>query len=136
MRAAILVLMLALSPSLASEGVDRDAARAVIARQQEAFRRDDAAAAYAEAAPAIKELFGSPDRFVGMVREGYAPVYRNRSFAFDGDEELAGGGLAQRVRIQDLDGTDWIALYTLEREPDGSWKITGCRLLKAPGVTA
>jgi hypothetical protein len=28
----------------------------------------------------------------------------------------------------------WEALYTLERQPDGSIKISGCVLVKAPGV--
>ena len=38
---------------------------------------------------------------------------------------------AQRVHIIDADGQAWEALYTLEQQPDGSLKITGCSLLKA-----
>ncbi|TGE01997.1 DUF4864 domain-containing protein [Methylobacterium nonmethylotrophicum] len=129
--------LLAISPGVLAAGTDdRDAARAVILRQQDAFRHDDAAAAYAEAAPAIRSIFGSPETFIGMVRQGYAPVYRNRRFEFGADEELPDGSLAQGVRIQDQDGTDWEALYTLERGADGAWQITGCRLRKAPGVGA
>jgi hypothetical protein len=119
----------------ATEGPDRDAARAVIRSQQDSFKRDDAAAAYDKAAPAIRRMFSSPDLFLGMVREAYAPVYRNRSFAFDRAEDLPDGTLAQSVLIQDPDGIDWEALYTLERDSEGQWKITGCRLRKAPGVS-
>ncbi|MFH6783001.1 MULTISPECIES: DUF4864 domain-containing protein [Methylobacterium] len=115
---------------------DRDAARAVILRQQDAFRHDDAAAAYAEAAPAIRSIFPSADTFIGMVRQGYAPVYRNRRFEFGTDEAMPDGSFAQGVRIQDQDGADWEALYTLERGEDGAWRITGCRLRKAPGASA
>ena len=35
------------------------------------------------------------------------------------------------MHIVDANGEMWEALYTLEREPDGSLKITGCTLLKA-----
>ena len=41
----------------------------------------------------------------------------------------------QTVRIIDADGNPWDALYTLEQQADGSWKITGC-VLKAVGQSA
>ncbi|MGX7706885.1 DUF4864 domain-containing protein [Methylobacterium sp. Gmos1] len=133
---ALMTLLAVGQGALAAGSGDREAARAVILRQQDAFRHDDAAAAYAEAAPAIRSIFGSPETFIGMVRQGYAAVYRNRRFEFGTDEELPDGSLAQGVRIQDQDGTDWDALYTLERDADGAWRITGCRLRKAPGASA
>ena len=43
----------------------------------------------------------------------------------------AGGRIAQRVHIVDDNGEAWEAMYTLEQQPDGSLKITGCSLLKA-----
>jgi len=39
--------------------------------------------------------------------------------------------VAQRVHIVDENGQGWEALYTLEQQADGSFKITGCTLLKA-----
>ncbi len=42
-------------------------------------------------------------------------------------------GLEQIVDIVDAEGQEWTALYTLQQQPDGSWKITGCFLLKKPG---
>ncbi|MGE7416019.1 DUF4864 domain-containing protein [Methylobacterium tarhaniae] len=131
-----LMTLLAVGHGALAAGSDRDAARAVILRQQEAFRHDDAAAAYAEAAPAIRSIFDSPEIFIGMVRQGYAAVYRNRRFEFGTDEERPDGSRAQGVRIQDQEGADWEALYTLERGADGAWRITGCRLRKAPGASA
>ena len=60
----------------------------------------------------------------------YAPVYRHKSFEF-GEARSEGGRIAQRVHIIDANGEAWEALYTLEQQPDGSLKITGCSLLKA-----
>jgi hypothetical protein len=69
--------------------------------------------------------------FLQMVRQGYLPVYRPKSYAFEAVKEL-GSGLAQAVRIVDEQGVQWLALYTMEKQPDGSWLISGCTLVKAP----
>ena len=52
---------------------DVAAAQGVIRSQVEAFSRDDAAAAYSYAAPAIQGLFPRADIFLGMVQRSYAP---------------------------------------------------------------
>src|SRR4051794_27553638 len=109
---AALLLMGFTAPAHTADGVA--AAQAAIRSQVEAFGRDDAAAAYAYAAPAIRELFAPAENFMAMVRNGYAPVYRHRSFEF-GDAQTSGGGIAQRVHIIDTQGEAWEALYTLER---------------------
>jgi hypothetical protein len=66
---------------------------------------------------------------MSMVRNSYAPVYRHKSFEF-GEALVSDGQIAQRVHIVDDNGVPWEALYTLEQEPDGSVKISGCVLLK------
>jgi len=43
---------------------------------------------------------------------------------------MSDGTIEQKVRIVDADGVPWDALYTLEPQPDGSLKISGCMLLK------
>lgn len=116
------------TPATAADDVAT--AQAVISSQAEAFSRDDAATAYSYAAPAIRELFPQADIFMFMVRNSYAPVYRHKSFEF-GEARVADGQVAQRVHIVDANGEAWEALYTLEREADGSLKIIGCVLLKA-----
>ena len=109
---------------------DTTAAQNAIRQQEQAFARDDAAAAYAQAAPEIHAIFPSADVFMAMVRQGYAPVYRHQSFEF-GESRTEGGVIAQRVHIVDANGEAWEALYTLETQPDGSLKISGCVLTKA-----
>jgi hypothetical protein len=130
MRAIILLLgfLFALaSPAFAD---DVATAQGVIRAQEQAFSRGDAAAAYSHAAPEIRQLFPQADIFLQMVQQAYPPVYRHKSFEF-GEARAAGGRIAQRVHIVDDNGEAWEALYTLETQPDGSLKITGCSLLKA-----
>jgi hypothetical protein len=131
MRTAILLLTALLSLAAPAFAADDTAdAQGVIRAQEQAFSHDDAAAAYSYAAPEIKQLFPEAGIFMSMVQNGYPPVYRHRSFEF-GESQAADGRIAQRVHIIDANGEAWEAMYTLERQPDGSLKITGCSLLKA-----
>ncbi len=135
--AAALALMLAPMASHAEELGPADAAaiRQVIADQMAAFQRDDAAAAYAFASPGIKTIFPTPEVFMSMVRQGYQPVYRPRDVEFRG-LTVEGGVITQDVFVVGPDGRPRIARYTMERQPDGSWKISGCYLTTAPDLSA
>jgi len=78
----VLFLLAALLISIAAPARAADdvaAAQGVIRAQMESFSRDDAAAAYSHAAPAIREIFPQADIFMSMVRNSYAPVYRHKS---------------------------------------------------------
>ena len=135
MRAAVLLLvaLLVAFPGFALTAAAADdvaAAQSVIRSQEQAFVHDDAAAAYSYAAPAIRQIFPRADVFMGMVQNQYAPVYRHKSVEF-GEARTEGNSVAQRVHIIDADGQAWEAMYTLEQQSDGSFKITGCSLLKA-----
>ena len=140
--AAVAVAVAAPAPSLAQapdSGADpaihAEAFRAVISGQMAAFARDDGAAALAFAAPSIQRLFGTPERFMAMVRGGFQPVYRPRTVAFEapirvpargGDSgEDNGGAFAQPVRVTGPDGRPVLAMYHMEQQPDGSWRIAG-----------
>lgn len=122
-------LALTLSPVRADEVAD---GRTVIESQINAFLTDDMAAAYSFASPSIKNLYPDQTRFFEMVKRGYQPVYRPGNFAF-GRSRLApgGGGIVQEVIISGPDGQDWTALYSLERQPDGSFKINGVQMIRA-----
>ena len=137
MRTVVLLAALLLTSLAArADEAGRSAARETIARQIEAFRRNDPAAAYAEAAPQIRSLFPSAETFLAMVEKGYAPVLHPRSYRFEASEEAAEDEIAQAVSLQDEAGIDWVARYTLQRQSDGLWRITGCQLKKAPGSSA
>ena len=130
MRALVLVIAFLIGLASPSRADDVSAAQSVIRAQEQAFSPDDAAAAYSHAAPEIRQLFPKADMFMQMVQQGYAPVYRHKSFEF-GEARAAGGRIAQRVHIVDDNGEAWEAMYTLEQQSDGSLKITGCSLLKS-----
>ena len=130
MRALVLLAFLMGFTASSWSTDDVATAQGVIRAQEQAFGRDDFAAAYSHAAPAIQQIFPDPETFMAMVRKSYAPVWRHKSFEF-GEARAFDGKIAQRVHILDAEGMPWEALYTLEQQPDGSLKITGCVLLKA-----
>lgn len=122
------------APSAAG-AADREAIQRTIEGQIGAFRGDDAAAAFAFASPGIQAMFGDPATFLEMVRRGYAPVYRPRRYAFGPLVEID-GHTVQKVELIGPDGQRELALYTMEREPDGTWKIGGCMLTESDNVGA
>jgi Domain of unknown function (DUF4864) len=108
----------------------------VITSQLNAFNADDGASAYGFAAPTIKQMFPTPEIFMSMVKKGYPPVYRRQSYSFGRIGNEMGGAPTQHVTIVDQNGKTWTALYAMQRQPDGSWKIIGCQLVEAPGADA
>lgn len=126
---ALLTVPTLLLPTLAAAD-DGSAAQRAIRQQEQALARDDSAAAYGQASPEIQAMYPSPEIFMTMVQQNFAPVYRHKSFEFE-DVPADSGAMAQRVHIIDANGDAWEALYTLETQADGSVKITSCRLLKA-----
>jgi hypothetical protein len=142
-RIILLAASLLLLAPMASEAqeatgltaADGMAIRQVIESQLEAFQRDDGASAFSYAAPSIQSKFGDPATFMGMVRSGYAAVYRPREVEFR-ELRASGGTIQQEVLFVGPDGKAVIALYDMERQPDGSWRIKGVTLVTAPDVTA
>ena len=61
---------------------------------------------------------------VNFGRNNFLEVARKRAKTSDGT-------ILQEVHIIDANGVAWEALYTLEPQPDGSLKISGCVLTKA-----
>ncbi len=134
--AAILVMIGSLSsgPGAAQAPADTTAIRGIIEQQLAAFGRDDGPGAFAFASPGIREKFGSPEIFMEMVRRHYPPVYRPAGVAFQALEDSP-RGLVQEVLLTGSDGRSVTALYIMERQPDGSWRIDGVYLLEAPDLT-
>ena len=116
-------------------GADQTAIQAVISSQIDAFRHDNAGAAFGFATPELQTMFGSPERFMAMVQHGYAPVYRPRSLGF-GALSDAGGDVVQFVELVGPDGLAYTARYTMQRQDDGAWRISACELLESRRVGA
>jgi hypothetical protein len=110
---------------------DRAAIRTAIEGQIRAFRHDDGAAAFAYASPRIRAIFKDPETFMRMVREQYQPVYRPKAVTFR-DIETIEGNLVQPVLVVGPSGVPVTALYIMEQQKDGSWRIGGCVLVDEP----
>jgi hypothetical protein len=115
----------AADPALSA--ADRTAIHQVVQGQLDAFQHDDGTKAFSFAAPAIQDVFHTPDIFMSMVKTGYAPVYRSRQVEF-GAIETIDGSPVQHVFLVGPDGANVDALYYMEHEGDGNWRIKGCEL--------
>ena len=109
---------------------DKAAIQAVIQSQIAAFQKNDGPTAYGYASPTIQEKFVNPDIFMEMVRTGYAAVYHPREVEFR-DLKSENGRLLQEVFVVGPDGRPALAIYEMQRQPDGSWRINGCWLAQA-----
>jgi hypothetical protein len=107
----------------------------VITSQLEAFRRDDATTAFSFASPSIQKQFHTPSEFMQMVRTGYDAVYRPGSVRFL-DHFVVSGQVVQPLEIVTANGDVVVAFYIMERQPDGTWRISGCKLEGSAAVSA
>lgn len=140
LRAILVAGVLAALPMVAAgQGTvpagQQAAVTSVIRGQMDAFLHDDGVRAFSYASPRIKEKFQAPDIFMSMVRGGYAAVYRPRDVEFL-DPIMDGGDIMQPVRVTGPDGESVIALYRMQRQPGGSWKIGGVTILRTGEVTS
>ena len=108
--------------------------RGVIERQIEAFLKDNAAAAYAFAAPGIQARYPDKDSFFAMVKKCYQPVYKPGNYAFGRSKTVDDGAMIlHELLIEGRDGKDWKAVYQLLRQPDGSDRIGGVVIVPETG---
>jgi hypothetical protein len=124
------VALTAGSSALSAE--DEKQIRTVVQGQLDALAKDDAVKAFSFAAPNVREAFRTAPRFLDMVQRGYPVVYRPASVAFlkvEGKDRLA----FQRVQMTDQAGEPWLATYSLERQKNGQWRITGCSVTENRG---
>ncbi|MGR3495586.1 DUF4864 domain-containing protein [Citreimonas sp.] len=105
-----------------------------IQSQIDAFLRDDLDEAFGYAAPSIQGMFGTPQNFGAMVRNGYPMVWRPEDLRF-GDLLDLPGGLAQTVIVTDGAGVEHWLEYRMT-QTDAGWRIAGVRIVEAPGLNA
>lgn len=128
-----LVMIFGHTQARAQTSSDEQAIQSVIADQINAFQTKDYDRAFSHAAPTIKNIFRTKERFVGMVKNGYEPLYNPESYAFSRSLE-SNGSTYQEVLVTDKNGKQWQAVYTLKQQDDGSWKITGVKMEPTQGA--
>jgi hypothetical protein len=131
---ALTVATSAAAQSAPVSATDMRSARAVVQAQLDAFAADDGPRAFSLATRNLRQIFGSPERFMAMVRAGYPVVYRPASVAFL-IPEWFDRELIQGVHFTDEAGGLWLAIYRLQRQRDNSWRINGCELVESRAST-
>ncbi len=128
---AVVANALALRPAQAQEVLPPDPdIEAVIGGQFDAFRAEDVQEAWQFASPNIQGLFGSPERFGTMVRQGYPMVWNPGEVNFIDLQQL-GGLIVQRVEVIDQNGMLHYLGYAMI-ETENGWRINGVQVLDAP----
>lgn len=142
-RAAMMLFLLAVIAAPWSHGralaeeidaTDAQAIREAVQLQLNAFSQDNAAAAFELATTSVRTLFGDADSLLQVIKRHYPPVYRHRDAVFSMPEIVSGHAL-QLVRLTDTDNLVWVAIYVMQQETDGSWRIDGCKLVKTNSVS-
>ncbi len=105
-----------------------------IQSQIDAFRKDDFGRAFTFASPSIQGMFGTPENFGAMVRNGYPMVWRPSDVVYGDLREIA-GNLWQKVIVQDAQGQTFVLDYQMV-QVDGAWRIAGVQILPAPDLSA
>ena len=131
----IFVFLLTAGAAFAQTPAERQAIPGVIAGQIEAFRHDDAPAAFGFASPDVHAKFGTAEIFMDVVRRGYQPVFRPRSVTY-GSASVEGEHTVQRVEVVGPDGRTYLAVYFMLRGTDGVWRIDACVLTESEAVGA
>ncbi|MCA3446487.1 MAG: DUF4864 domain-containing protein [Rhodobacter sp.] len=136
MRQLLLSLVLLCLPvlSAAAQEARNPAIETVIQQQFDAFRAEDVGTAFSFASPNIKGMFGTPENFGRMVRNGYPMVWRPAEVQFLDLREVA-GNLWQRVMVTDQAGRTHLLDYQMVETGQG-WQINGVQLLPQAGVGA
>ena len=125
LSSAVARLAEAVEPKLAK--ADWQAIRKIISQQLAALRAGDGDRAFGYASPGIRAQFGDAQTFIAMVRAGYAPLLAARYTEFL-EGAVIDGAVIQPLRLIAPDNTVLVALYTLEKQGKGGWRISGCSL--------
>jgi hypothetical protein len=99
----------------------------VISQQLAALKTGNADKAFGYAAPGIRAQFGDAATFIAMVRSAYSPLLLARYTEFL-EGAVIDGVVVQPLRLIAPDNSVLVALYTVERQHGGGWRITGCQI--------
>lgn len=99
----------------------------VIAAQRAAIIAGEAEKAFSYASPGIQQQFGDAASFLAMVDAAYAELESARYVEFL-EGAVIDGIVVQPLRLIDADNTVRVALYTMEKQADGEWRISSCRI--------
>ena len=123
--AAIVALSQGVFAQVSPSPSDWTEIKRVIAAQRDALVSGDGERAFSFAAPSIRNHFGDVTTFMRMVQQGYRPLLDARYVEFL-DGAVIAGDVVQPLRLVLPDGTVMVAIYGVQRQTDGGWRITAC----------
>jgi hypothetical protein len=123
--AAMLALALVVPAQAEPSARDWDEIKRTIAAQREAIVAGDGERAFDFATPPLRARYGDAATFMRMVRQGYRPLIEARHVEFLEGAVIA-GDVVQPLRLVMADGTVLVAIYGVQQQSDGSWRISAC----------
>jgi len=125
----------AIAPAEAqTSDADQAAIRQVIQSQMAAIRRMTGRPPTAMRRPPSRRIHQSSG-LPGDGEDGLSRRLPSREVEFR-DLKVENGRLLQEVYVVGPDGKPALAVYEMQRQPDGSWRINGCWLTSAPDQTS
>ena len=106
---------------------DWKAMQTIIAEQRAALIAGDGDKAFSYATPGIRAQFGDAPTFMQMVHAGYAALLTARYVEFL-QGAVIDGNVVVPLRLIDSDNTVRVALYIMEKQSNGGWRIAGCHI--------
>ncbi|MDQ9171671.1 DUF4864 domain-containing protein [Oxalobacteraceae bacterium R-40] len=130
------ILGLAVGHAAAQEahGSVAQAVTQVVRSQLNAFAEDDAETAFKLSTASTRQLIGTPDGLLSVIKHKFTPIYRHRKAMFS-EPEIINRSALQIVHLTDADNLVWIAIYQVEQEADGIWRVDGCQLFETRSMS-
>ena len=107
--------------------IEQHRIRVAIRGQIRALAARDAERAFAYLAPVTKDYFSEGTAFLRELMVQIRPLVDASSYSFSDVGRIATDAI-QDVVLTDNEGREWLARFTLERQPDGSWGIKSCEV--------
>lgn len=117
----------ALAATAQMRASDWKSIKQVISAQRAALIAGDGDKAFGYATPPLRAQFGDADTFMAMVHLGYPALLTARYTEFL-EGAVIDGLIIQPLRLVDTDNSVRVALYTMEKQKNGAWRISGCRI--------
>jgi hypothetical protein len=116
-----------LARSLGLSDIEQYRIREAIRGQIRALAARDAERAFAYLAPVTKDYFSEGTAFLRKLMVQIRPLVDASGYSFTDVGRVATDAI-QNVFLTDNEGREWLARFTLERQPDGSWGIKSCEV--------
>lgn len=115
-------------PAPAVEAIEQVAIEAMVTREFDALRREDAEEAFAHVALSAHSYFPTKDAYFALMRDKFAPMFEASEYRL-GELKVTSKGLTQEIQFSDRRGRPFLAFFVLENQGYLGWKINNMVLI-------